>query len=139
MPLSDHEQRLLEQIEQALYQDDPKFARLYRATAVRSHYRGRLVKAFLGLLAGIAMLLAGVITMLIPLGVAGFLVMLASASYGVASWQRMTGHRVAAPSDRPRLRRRGKGDQPQNRSSERRSMGGRLAERWQRRQDERGQ
>jgi UPF0716 family protein affecting phage T7 exclusion len=137
VPLSDHEQRLLEQIEQALYDEDPKFARLYRATDVRSHYRGRVVRALLGVVAGIAMLLAGVITTLIALGVGGFLVMLASASYGIASWQRMTGHRMS-PSDRPRLRR-GRSRSRDHAPSEHRSISQRLEDRWQRRQDERGQ
>jgi hypothetical protein len=135
VPLSDHEQRLLEQIEQALYDEDPKFARLYRATDVRSHYRGRVVRAVFGIVLGIGMLLAGVITMLVPLGVAGFVVMLASASYGIASWQRMTGHRIVAPSDRPRMRGRRDRDR---RDAERRGVMGRLEDRWQRRQDERG-
>jgi hypothetical protein len=135
VPLSDHEQRLLEQIEQALYDEDPKFARLYRATDVRSHYRGRVVRAVLGIVLGIGMLLAGVITMLVPLGVAGFVVMLASASYGIASWQRMTGHRIVAPSDRPRMR--GLRDRAR-RDAERRGVMGRLEDRWQRRQDEQG-
>lgn len=140
MPLSDHEQRLLEQIEQALYDEDPKFARLYRATDVRSHYRGRVVRAVLGVLAGIAMLLAGVITQLIPLGVGGFVVMLAGATYGIASWQRMTGHRIVTASDRPKLRRRGGRDHGhrEHRNPDlggRRSLVQRLEERWQRRQD----
>ncbi len=132
MPLSDHEQRLLEQIEQALYEDDPKFARLYRATDIRSHYRVRLVRGLLGVLAGIAMLLAGVITTLIPLGVGGFVVMLASATYGIASWQRMTGHRISNPPavGGPRGRRRNDRGR-----SERRRVKQRLEDRWQRRQD----
>ncbi len=137
MPLSDHEQRLLEQIEQALYDEDPKFAKLYRAADVRSHYRGRVLRALLGILAGIAMLIAGVITTLIPLGVGGFVVMLASASYGIASWQRMTGHRIVAASDRPKLRRHRERSVGERRGAgERRGIVQRLEERWQRRQDE---
>jgi hypothetical protein len=135
VPLSDHEQRLLEQIEQALYDEDPKFARLYRATDVRSHYRGRVIRGLLGVLAGIAMLLAGVITTLIPLGVGGFVVMLASATYGIASWQRMTGHRVNTPSERSRRTRRRTARPRPQRPSERRSVVQRLEDRWQRRQD----
>ncbi|HVW80903.1 MAG TPA: DUF3040 domain-containing protein [Mycobacteriales bacterium] len=131
MPLSDHEQRLLEQIEQALYDEDPKFARLYQTSDVRTHYRRRLIRAAVGVVFGLAMLLAAVIVPLIPLGVAGFLVMLASASYGIASWQRMVGQRVGGAADRPRrvrlprrVKARGRG-----------SLMQRLEERWQRRQD----
>lgn len=138
MPLSDHEQRLLEQIEQALYDEDPKFARLYQTTDVRSHYRRRLIRAVVGVVFGLGMLLAAVVVPLVPLGVAGFLVMLASAWYGIASWQRMVG-RVALSADTSRLgriQRRNRERQPRTRSGERRSMLERLEDRWQRRQDE---
>jgi hypothetical protein len=133
VPLSDHEQRLLEQIEQALYDDDPKFARLYQTTDVRSHYRRRLVRAAIGVVFGLAILLAAVIVPLIPLGVAGFLVMLASASYGIASWQRMVGQRVGRSSDQPRAARRSRREK--SHSSDGVSLRQRLEERWQRRQD----
>ncbi len=39
MPLSDHEQRLLDEIEQALYADDPKFASAVRSAGIRSRLR----------------------------------------------------------------------------------------------------
>ena len=45
MPLSEHEQRLLDQIERALYQEDPKFASSVRATDLRTHMRRRLRRA----------------------------------------------------------------------------------------------
>jgi hypothetical protein len=130
VPLSEHEQRLLEQIEQALYAEDPKFARIYQGNDVRSHYRRRLVRASIGLVIGVGLLLSGVIVNVIPLGVAGFVVMLAAVSFGVASWQRMTGHRMTAPSERP-ARRRADTSEPK------RGVMKRLEDRWQRRQDER--
>jgi uncharacterized membrane protein len=131
VPLSEHEQRLLEQIEQALYAEDPKFARIYQGNDVRSHYRRRVVRSVVGLAIGLGLLLAGVVMNLIPLGVVGFVVMLVAVSFGVASWQRMTGHRTAAvPRERPARRRT-------DRVQERRSVVQRLEDRWQRRQDER--
>jgi hypothetical protein len=39
VPLSEHEQRLLDQIERALYQEDPKFASTVRQTDLRTHMR----------------------------------------------------------------------------------------------------
>ncbi|MCU1592022.1 MAG: hypothetical protein JWP11_3278, partial [Frankiales bacterium] len=36
MPLSEHEQRLLDHIERALYQDDPKLASTVRSTDLRT-------------------------------------------------------------------------------------------------------
>jgi fatty acid desaturase len=130
VPLSEHEQRLLDQIEQALYAEDPKFASIYQGTDVRSHYRRRVVRAVIGLVVGLALLLAGVVVPLIPLGVAGFIVMLMAVSFGVASWQRMTGHRVAAPRERQTSRR------ATDRAA-RHSVRQRLEERWQRRQGDR--
>ena len=130
MPLSEHEQRLLEQIEQALYAEDPKFASIYQGTDIRSHYRRRVVRATVGLIVGLGLLLAGVVIPLIPLGVAGFIVMLIAVSFGVASWQRMTGKRVATPRERSDARR-------STDHSPRRSMVQRLEDRWQRRSDDR--
>ena len=72
MPLSEHEQRLLDQIERALYQEDPKFASTVRATDLRSHMRRRLRRAALVLVLGFALLLTGVVTQQYVVGIAGF-------------------------------------------------------------------
>ena len=45
MPLSEHEQRLLDQIEQALYADDPKFAATVRSARSRSRSHPRRMLA----------------------------------------------------------------------------------------------
>ena len=62
MPLSEHEQRQLEQIEQALYREDPKFGRLVRSSDPRVHYKRKLVQALIGILIGAGALAAGVVT-----------------------------------------------------------------------------
>lgn len=77
MPLSEHEQKLLEQMEQALYADDPKFAANLR-TAGGSASRGRAALGVLAVLAGLGLLVAGV-AFTPALGVAGFTVMLIGA------------------------------------------------------------
>ena len=77
MPLSEHEQRLLEQMEKALYAEDPKFATSLRSTGVAS--RGRAVLGVLVVLVGLGILLAGMAMPLAVLGVVGFGVMLAGA------------------------------------------------------------
>ena len=59
MPLSEHEQRQLEQIEQALYADYPRFANAVRASDPRVHYKRRVIEAAFGFLLGVGMLLAG--------------------------------------------------------------------------------
>jgi hypothetical protein len=79
MPLSEHEQRLLEQMEKALYAEDPKFASTLRSTTGTRASRGRAALGVLGLLAGLGLLIAGVATTIIALGVIGFVVMLVGA------------------------------------------------------------
>ncbi len=130
MPLSEHEQRLLEQIEQALYAEDPKFARTYRSTDLRSHYRARVIRAGVGFVLGIALLLAGVMTKMIWIGVVGFVAMLAAAFFGVASWQRMSGRREATSAARAAV-----SASKQKPPRQRRGLIARLERRWERRQE----
>src|ERR1700712_1147208 len=61
VPLSDHEQRVLEQMERALAAEDPKFASSFRGAAARRHTRRRLLLAFTGILVGLAILLCAVV------------------------------------------------------------------------------
>jgi hypothetical protein len=77
MPLSEHEQRLLEQMEKALYAEDPKFATSLRSTGSAS--RGRAALGVVVVLAGLGILLLGMAMPLALLGVAGFVVMLGGA------------------------------------------------------------
>lgn len=91
MPLSEHEQRQLEQIERALYSEDPKFAHAVRATDPQVHYKRRLIKALLGFVLGVCLLMAGVVSKIIPVGVAGFVVMLTCCVWGLSCWKRMHG------------------------------------------------
>lgn len=57
----------------------------------RVHYRRRIIGAALGLLAGVGLLLAGVVVKVILIAVAGFVVMFACSLWAVASYRRMTG------------------------------------------------
>jgi ferric-dicitrate binding protein FerR (iron transport regulator) len=61
MPLSEHEQRLLDQIERALYAEDPKFASTVRGRRLRRPSRRRRLQgiALFGL--GVALLVLGVV------------------------------------------------------------------------------
>jgi Protein of unknown function (DUF3040) len=87
VPLSDHEQRVLEQMERALAAEDPKFASSFRGAAARRHTRRRLLLAFTGILVGLAILLCAVVVeaiatrlpLQIVVGLAGFAIMLGSA------------------------------------------------------------
>jgi uncharacterized membrane protein YgcG len=83
VPLSDHEQRLLDEIEQALYAEDPKFAASVRAARTRSRTRRSAVLCVLGVVAGLALVLVGLITNLIVLSVIGFVLVVGSCGYAV--------------------------------------------------------
>ncbi|BBZ54729.1 membrane protein [Mycolicibacterium phocaicum] len=89
MPLSDHEQRMLDQIESALYAEDPKFASSVRGGTLHApSARRRLQGAGLFVL-GLALLVLGVafrilwINQLPILSVIGFVVMFAGAVFAV--------------------------------------------------------
>jgi hypothetical protein len=129
VPLSEHEQRLLEQIEASLYAEDPKFARSWRTKDFRGVQRMRIVRSAVAFVVGLALLLGGVITLNgstvvgVVLGVAGFLLMLGAGWYALSNRQRTR----AAAAPRPAGTAAPK---------ERRSVVTRLEERWQRRRDE---
>jgi hypothetical protein len=128
VPLSEHEQRQLEQIEQALYADYPRFANAVRASDPRVHYKRRVIEAALGFLLGVGMLVAGVVTKFIWIGVAGFVVMLACSMWALSSYRHMTGVATSKSSGRPKERRA-------SRRSAGTGMMERLEERWRRRQE----
>ena len=89
MPLSEHEQRLLEQMEQALSAEDPKFASALQGADLRRRYRRRAVLAALLFFVGIVVLMTGAVASFTEVGVAGFVIMLASAWYALTSWRRV--------------------------------------------------
>lgn len=131
VPLSEHEQRLLDQIEQALYAEDPKWANTVRISDPRSHYKRRLVKASIGFVLGVVLLMVGVVNY-IPLGVGGFVVMLAACLWGLSSWKRMNGFGETAAAGPP-----GHPGGPRRRGGSRPGFMERMEERWRRRHDER--
>ncbi|HJQ43079.1 MAG TPA: DUF3040 domain-containing protein [Jatrophihabitantaceae bacterium] len=120
MPLSEHEQRLLDQIEQALYAEDPKFASAVRSARSRSRARRSITLAIFGVLVGLGLVLVGLVTSLIVLSVIGFVFVVAAVGFGVQSLRNRTassdpgvptGGRPARPSGlrtrmEDRLRRR---------------------------------
>jgi len=152
VPLSEHEQRQLEQIEQALYTDYPKLAQAVRAKDPRIHYKRRVVQAAIGFLLGVGLLLAGVVSKYIFVGVGGFVVMLACAMWALTSWRHMGGAATgrsagasasAGPSPGPsgmRSQRQGRKGRKARKDKRRGRAGGagfmeRLEERWRRRQE----
>jgi hypothetical protein len=87
VPLSEHEQRLFEQIERSLA-EDPKFASAVRSTDPRFHARRRIIFAAIAVLLGLAVLIFGVAGKNPLLGVAGFVVMLGAAALGIQAVRR---------------------------------------------------
>lgn len=85
MPLSEEELRLLEQMERALIQEDPKFASTLRGTNLRRSAQRRAILAGVAFVAGIGLLMTGVITQLPVVSVLGFVVMLGSATLGLTA------------------------------------------------------
>ncbi|WP_028851014.1 DUF3040 domain-containing protein [Thermocrispum municipale] len=80
MPLSEHEQRLLDEIEQALYAEDPKFASSVRGKRLGRPSRARKLQGALLFVVGMALLPLGVMMPVrlaeIPIvSVLGFLMM----------------------------------------------------------------
>lgn len=75
MPLSEHEQRLLDQLEQQLHAEDPKFAHALSSSPTRSMSTRNIVIGVLVMIVGLLVLLGGVATHLIVVGILGFLIM----------------------------------------------------------------
>ncbi len=127
MPLSEHEQRLLEQMERALYAEDPKFATALRSPADRRGTRRRSALGVVIALVGAAVLVGGVAASLIVVGVLGFVVMLAGTFFVVASISNSRRPAAAEPSEAAA---------PSPASAPRRSrFMDRVEERWRRRHD----
>ena len=87
MPLSEEELRLLEQMEQALAQEDPKFVSTLRGSSLERVARMRTVAAAVVFIVGIATLMGGAVSGNTLVGVVGFVVMVGSATLGLASWR----------------------------------------------------
>jgi hypothetical protein len=97
VPLSEDEQRILQQIEQQFQAEDPEFARQVSSTSLYRHAGRNLKWAALGFVAGIAFLIVTLSTSAI-LAFVGFLMMMGSAFWfernlrkmGRAGWQQLS-------------------------------------------------
>jgi hypothetical protein len=87
VPLSEHEQRLFDEIERSLA-EDPKFASAVRANDPRSQVRRRLIVAGVLVVVGLGVVVYGAVSKLPIVGVLGFLVMLGAAVFGMQSYRR---------------------------------------------------
>jgi len=132
VPLSEHEQRMLEQMERALYAEDPKFASALEGNGLRTFTRRRVYLAVIGFLCGIGLLMGGMIVKQTAISVVGFLVMLVCAVLAVTGWRRASkpGEQPQPPAV-PGRRFGSRRHQPR-----RGKVMDRIEERWQRRRDQ---
>jgi hypothetical protein len=121
MPLSEHEQRLLEEMERSLYHNDADFVATVGNHRGRPSYRSIVVGVLVGLL-GIAVIVTGVVLRQPIIGVAGFVVMFVGVLVA-----------ISPPKNAPVLPPR----QEDTRSKA--SFMDRMNERWDKRQDDRGE
>ena len=97
MPLSEHEQRILAELEDSLAKQDPRFAKSVRETNVYSHGGRRVRWGVAGFVAGLAILVL-FFSRNVPVGLVGVALMFVSAVVvernarllGRASWQDLT-------------------------------------------------
>jgi hypothetical protein len=134
VPLSEHEQRLLDQIERALYAEDPKFASTVRSTDLRAVMRRRIRYAALLFLVGVALMLFFVKNP--AFGIAGFAVMVAAFALALSAWKRMGGTGTTTLRAVDGRAERSSGGRRKTKSGG--SAKQRLEERWQRRWEDRG-
>lgn len=122
MPLSEQEQRLLEEMERSLYQNDADFVATVSQRRGRPNYTLLVVGVLVAVL-GIAALIVGVVVRQPLVGVAGFVVMFVGALLAFSPPRKPAGP-VPTASGRAR--------KPNQQSG---SFMDRLNERWDRRQD----
>ncbi|CAA9331719.1 MAG: FIG017342: transmembrane protein [uncultured Nocardioidaceae bacterium] len=151
MPLSEEELRLLEQMERALVEEDPKFASALRGSALQRNARRRSFIAGAVFLVGVAVLMTGAVVQNTVVGIVGFVVMLGSAYVALSSWK---GQHAAPSSEEAHAMQEspdsgfglsviegGKAKKRRSRPSRGRSSGSmmeRFEERWRRRRDGNG-
>lgn len=122
MALSEREQQMLEQMEEALRAEDPRFASQMNGSPRLADNRRRYVLGGIGALAGLGLVILG-INVQIWIGVVGFALIVASIAY--AATPRSGGPELtvvdgAAPSSPPKSAGRG----PRRRGPKRPSVGG---------------
>jgi Protein of unknown function (DUF3040) len=140
MPLSEHEQRILAEIERRLLEEDPKFAHQV-GSSFRAHLGRRLKLAVAGFVLGLIVVISSTFLENVAVGVAGFVIMLASVFVFVRTMRRRaTVERPVAgapPSSGspPTGQRRQGGAGPKGGVD---AWWGKMTERWRSRWEERG-
>jgi hypothetical protein len=105
MPLSEHEQRLLEEMERSLYHNDADFVATVGNGGGRRNYRTIVIGLLVALL-GVAVIIAGVALRQPIIGVVGFVVMFVGVLLAISRPRRGVttapdGSQVPASAPRP--------------------------------------
>jgi hypothetical protein len=135
VPLSEHEQQLLEQMEQALYAEDPKFASQMQGAGARASARRRMAVGVVGVVAGLALVLVGVNTTM-WIGAVGFAVMVGAVAFAVTPPRRRTALGMVQPDGSVRRATPGKSPNKSKSSKSGGSFMNRMEERWDKRRDD---
>jgi Protein of unknown function (DUF3040) len=134
--LPEDEQRQLQEIEQALCRDDPKFVRLMRTSDPRMHHKGKLVPALFGVVIGVGLLPAGAVSHRLYLEAAGVVIVVLSLAWAAVSWRRYVA-RIRRTRSRAGATT-AKGTKHRPGPTRRARMMERMEERWRRRQEGNG-
>jgi len=142
MPLSDHEQRILAEIERRLLEEDPKFAHQV-GSSFRAHLGRRLKLAVAGFVLGLIVVISSTFLENVAVGVAGFVIMLACVFLFVRTMRRRaTVERPVGPAPPsgpsgppPAGPQRRQGGGPKGGVD---AWWGKMTERWRSRWEERG-
>jgi hypothetical protein len=129
MPLSEHEQRLLDEMERNLYQNDADFVANISQTPRRKPAYRAIVVGVLVAVIGVAALILGVATRLPVVGILGFLFMFAGVLLAITPGRRRGGEALfdaQGGTAQPGSAGRQKGSS---------DFMDRLGERWDKRQD----
>ncbi len=124
MALSDREQKLLEQMEKALYAEDPKFASSLRRSGftIAPGERRNVIFGLLALVSGLVLVFGSVVSKTVIVGIPGFLLVLTGFVFIARGLQEPVGAATPTPT---KVRNRTKNSK----------LMSRLEERWQQRRD----
>lgn len=115
MSLSEHERRLLAQMEEALSVDDPHLVSTLTGTRLYPG-RNRILLGVALAVVGIVTIFAGLISKMTPVGILGFLIALSGVTLAISALSGVTALRA-----------------PKNRRTRKGKLNSRLEDRWERR------
>ena len=122
MPLSEHEQRILAEIERRLLEEDPKFAHQV-GSSFRAHLARRMKLAVAGFILGLIVVISAPFLENVAVGVAGFVIMLACVFVFMRTMRRRANRCLEGATWRARI------DNPVRRCEPQTNSGGRASRR----------